>query len=35
VINRERENCLAIGALVRDPGTIAEGDDVEVLAPQG
>lgn len=34
VINRERETCLAIGALVRDPGMIAEGDEVEVLASQ-
>ena len=35
VINRERENCLAIGARVRDPGVIAEGDALEVLASGG
>jgi len=35
VINRERENFLAVGARVRDPGMIAAGDEVEVLALQG
>ena len=35
VINRERENSLAVGARVRDPGMIAAGDEVEVLALQG
>jgi len=35
VINRQRENSLAVGARVRDPGIIAEGDEVEVLALQG
>ena len=35
VVNRERENSLAVGARVRDPGMIAAGDEVEVLALQG
>ena len=34
-IIRERENCLAIGARVKDPGVIAEGDEIEVLASGG
>jgi hypothetical protein len=34
-IIRERENCLAVGARVRDPGVIAKGDEIEVLASGG
>jgi hypothetical protein len=34
-IHRERGGVLAVGALVRTPGTVRVGDELRVLAPAG